>query len=165
MVRHLTQLQVPLQQSSIAGHFRCCISEPPSEVSHLRAYIDGGTNVTVDGVDMSSLATLGTQTSNQKCRWGDKFTAATTVRRRTLVQCFSGSDSTVKGTKINAVSCLSPSTKYAGFTIVEFYNAGNLMTSNTNLALLLTHLHTSLLSRQLKAPFLEEPSSPFLETF
>ena len=107
-------------------------------ISPPRVYIDGGTNVTVDGVDMSSLATLGTQTSNQKCRWGDKFTAATTVASADARSVLSGSDSTVKGTKINAVSCLSPSMKYAGFTIVEFYNSGNLMTSNTNLTLLLT---------------------------
>lgn len=120
------------------GTFGVAFRATIRSISPPRAYIDGGTSVIVDGVDMSSLATLGTQTSNQKCRWGEKFTAATTVASADVRSVLSGSDSTVKGAKINAISCVAPSTKRAGFTIVEFYNSDNLMTSNTNLTLLLT---------------------------
>ena len=120
------------------GTFGVAFRATIRSISPPRAYIDGGTSVTVDGIDMSSLATLGTQTSNQKCRWGERFTAATTVASADVRSVLSGSDSAVMGTKINAISCVAPSTKYAGFTIVEFYNSDNLMTSNTNLTLLLT---------------------------
>ena len=107
-------------------------------ISPPRGWIDGGVTVKLDGVDFSSLSTVNTPTTYQKCRWGDSFTSATTVASSDIRSTLSGSDSTVMGAKLNAVSCLSPAKTRAGFTIVEFHDSKNGMTSDTKLVYLQT---------------------------
>lgn len=107
-------------------------------ISPPQGWIDGGVTVTLDGVDFSSLSTVNTLTTFQKCRWGDSFTDATTVASSDIRSNISGSDSTVMGAKLNAVSCLSPAETRAGFTIVEFHDSKNGMTSDTKLVYLQT---------------------------
>ena len=107
-------------------------------ISPPRGWLDGDVTVTLDGVDFSSLSTVNTVTTYQKCRWGETFTVATTVASSDTRSQLSGSDSTILGTKINAVSCQSPVVAYAGFTIVEFHDSRNGMSSDTRFVYLQT---------------------------
>ena len=95
-----------------------------------RGWIDGGQLVTLDGVDFSSLSTLNTETTYQKCQFGTLWTNATTVASLDSRSTLSGSDSTVIGTKLNAVRCKTPQRTTAAYTAMEFYDSKNGMTSD-----------------------------------
>lgn len=122
----------------VTGMYGVAFRATVRSISPSRAWIDGDVTVTLDGVDFSSLSSVNVATTYQKCRWGETFTTAKTVASSDIRSTLSGSDSTVMGTKINAVSCPSPTVDRAGFTIVEFYDSKNGMMSDTQMVFLLT---------------------------
>jgi len=103
-----------------------------------RGSLDGGDTITIDGVDFSAISTLNTATTYQKCRFGNAFMTATTVASADVRTTLSGSDSSVLGVKLNAVSCPTPTLVYAGYTTVEFHNVENLMSSENGTVFLQT---------------------------
>ena len=111
------------------GGFSVAFRPTIRSISPPRGSLDGGDTVTVDGVDFSSISTLNTATTYQKCRFGNSFTTATTVASADVRTTLAGADSSVFGVKLNAVSCPSPTRLYAGYTTIEFHNVENLMTS------------------------------------
>ena len=114
------------------GGFSVAYRPTIRSVTPPRGSLDGGDTVTIDGVDFSSISTLNTATTYQKCRFGNSFMTATTVTSADVRTTLAGSDSSVTGVKLNAVSCPSPTLLYAGYTAIEFHNVENLMTSENS---------------------------------